>query len=143
MAFELIKTCRVALLTTADKNAWPHATWMNFHPKGYLDEIYTITAPTTLKVANLRENPRAEWLFSDWAMETVVTVAGPTRVIEGDEVKEYWDVTPGKAHAFYRHYAETDDFRDFVVISTKVEKVFLSRPSLYRKYEIQHEPAVL
>jgi general stress protein 26 len=138
-AHQLIEECRLALLTTADKAGWPHATWMNFQMKGYVEEIFTITAPTTQKVANLRANPRAEWMFSNRSMESIVMVSGPTHVIENVAVKQYWDAMPGKAHAFFRQYCETEDYRQFVVISTKVEKVVFCRPAGYRKIVVMGE----
>ena len=132
----LVEDCRTALLTTADKSGWPHATWMNFQVKGYLDEIFTITAPTTQKVANLRENQRAEWMFSNATRESIATVSGDTRIVEGDAVQAYWDAIPGKSRAYYRHYQDTDDFRQFVVLSTTVEKVVFCRPVAYRKFQV-------
>lgn len=139
MAWQLIMDCRIAMLTTADKHGWPHATWMNFQVKGYLDEIFSITAPTTQKVANLRENPRAEWMLSNPSLESVVSLSGETHVIEGDEVRPYWDAIPGKSRACFRQYNDTDDFRKFVVICTKVEKVVLSHPAAYRKITIAED----
>ena len=136
MVWHLIEDCRTGLLTTADKSGWPHATWMNFQIKGYLDEIFTVTAPTTQKVANLRENPRAEWMFSNPPLESIATVSGETRIIEGDAVQSYWDAIPGKSRAYYQRYNDTDDFRKFVVLSTTVAKVFFCRPMAYRKFQI-------
>jgi general stress protein 26 len=141
MAWKLVEDCHLALLTTADKNGWPHATWMNFQVKGYLDEIFSITAPTTQKIVNLRENPRAEWMLSNPSLESVVSISGPTRIIEGDEVQEYWDAIPGKAHAYYRQYNETDAPRNFAVVSTKVAKVVLTHPAAYKKIPIMDENA--
>jgi general stress protein 26 len=139
MAWQIIEDCRLALLTTADRNGWPHATWMNFQMKGYLEEIFSITAPTTQKIANLRENPRAEWMLSNPSLESVISISGETRIIEGDEVQQYWDAIPGKLHAYYRQYNDSDDFRKFVVISTKIAKVVLTRPAAYKKIPIVDE----
>jgi general stress protein 26 len=136
LAWQLVEDCRLAMLTTADKQGWPHATWMNFQVKGYLDEIFSITAPTTQKVANLRENPHAEWMLSNRSMESVLSLSGETRVIEGEAVQPYWDAIPGKSRSCYRQYNDTDDFRKFVVICTKIGKVVLCHPAMYRKITI-------
>lgn len=112
---------------------------MNFHVNGYVEEVFSITAPTTQKIANLRENPRAEWMFSNPSLESIVTVSGPTHIIENVAAQRYWDAMPGKAHAFYRQYCEIDDARRFVVISTKVEKVVFCRPAGYRKIVVMGE----
>ena len=138
MVRRLIEDCQHGVLTTANKDGWPHATWMNFQTKGYLEEIFAITAPTTQKVANLRENPHAEWMFSNpsFTVESVAYVSGETSIVEGDAAQPYWDAIPGKSRAYYRQYNETDDFRQFVVLVTKVSKVVLCRPVAYRKIAV-------
>lgn len=138
MALQVVSDARHGLLTTVDKDGWPHATWMNFETKGQLDEIFTITAPTTQKVANLRANPRAEWMFShpDFSIESIAYASGETHIVEGDAVQPYWDAIPGKSRAFYRQYNDTDDFRQFVVLVTKVSKVVFCRPVAYRKFPL-------
>ncbi len=141
MAYQLVADCKVGLMTTASAEGQPHATWMNFETKGYLDEIFTITAPITQKVANIRENPRTEWLFSNPSMERVVLVCGNTRVIEGPDMKPYWDAVPGKSKAYYREYANPQEADHFVVLCTTVGKIVLNRPSMYRKFTVKEENA--
>jgi general stress protein 26 len=138
MVWQLVSDARRGILTTVDKDGWPHATWMNFQTKGTLDEIFTITAPTTQKVANLRANPRAEWMFShpDFSIESIAYVSGETRIVEGEAVQPYWDAIPGKSRAHYRQYNDSEDFRQFVVLVTKVTKVVFCRPVQYRKFPV-------
>ena len=138
MARHLVEDCQHGVLTTADKAGRPHATWMNFQTKGYLEEVFAITAPTTQKVANLRENPHAEWMFSNppFTVESIAYVSGETRIIEGDAVQPYWDAMPGKSRAYFRQYSNSDDFRQFVVLVTKVSKVVFCRPIAYRKIPV-------
>jgi general stress protein 26 len=138
MAWRLVEECHVGILTTADKDGWPHAAWMNFQTTGYLDEIFTITAPTTQKVANLRANPRTEWMFSHpgFAAESTVYVTGETRIIEGDAVQPWWDAIPGKSRAYFRQYDDSGDFRKFVALVTKVTGVVSCCPIAYRKIPI-------
>ncbi len=138
MVRHLVEDCHHGLLTTASKDGQPHATWMNFQTTGYLGEIFAITAPTTQKVANLRENPRAEWMFSNppFTIESIAYVSGETRIVEGDAVRPYWDAMPGKSRAYFRQYNDSDDFRQFVVLVTKVSKVTFCRPIAYRKIPV-------
>jgi general stress protein 26 len=138
LVWQLVSDARHGLLTTVDKDGWPHATWMNFETKGTLDEIFTITGPATQKVANLRANPRTEWMFShpNFTVENIAYISGETRIIEGDAVEPYWDAIPGKSRAYYRQSDKTDDFHHFVVLVTKVTKVVLSRPIAYRKFPV-------
>ncbi len=135
LAWQLVQDCCVGILTTADKEGRPHATWMNFQTTGYLDEIFAITAPTTQKVANLRENPHTEWMFShpDFAAESTVYVTGETRLIEGDAVQPWWDALPGKSRSYFRQYDDSGDFRKFVAVVTKVTGVVCCCPLAYRK----------
>jgi general stress protein 26 len=134
-AFRLIEDCNVGILTTADKDGQPHATWMNFQTRGYLDEIFTITAPTTQKVANLRANPRTEWMFfhPGFHAESIVYVTGETRIIEGGAVAPWWDAMPGKARAYFRRHSEADDPAKFVALVTKVTGATCCCPIAYHK----------
>ena len=98
-----------------------------------MQEVVTITAPTTQKIANLRANPQGEWMFASPSIETVVYLSGPTQIMEGDEARRYWDRMPGKSKAYYRNYCDTDDCAKFAVIRTLVTKVVYCRPIGYRK----------
>ncbi len=134
-AWRLVEESDVGLLTTADKDGWPHAAWMNFQTKGYLDEIFTITAPTTQKVANLRVNPRTEWMFfhPGFRSESIVYVTGETRIVEGDAGQAWWDAMPGKLRAYFRRYSDSEDFHKFVALVTTVTNVVCCCPIAYRK----------
>ncbi len=134
-AFRLIEDCSVGILTTADRDGQPHAVWMNFQTRGYLDEIFTITAPGTQKVANLRSNPRSEWMFfhPGFHSESIVYVTGETRIIEGAAVEPWWDAMPGKARAYFRRYCEADDPAKFVALVTRVTSTTCCCPVAYRK----------
>lgn len=138
MARQLVEDCNHGLLTTTSKDGWPHATWMNFQTKGYLEDVFAITAPTTQKVANLRENPHTEWMFSKpgFTIESIVYVSGDTTIVEGDAMRPYWDAMPGKSKAYFRQYNNSDDFHHFVVLVTKVSKVDFCRPIAYRKFPV-------
>ena len=142
MAWSLVDECQIGLLITADREGWPHATWMNFGTKGYLDEIFTISAPTTQKVANLRVNPRTEWMFArpGFKAEGTVYVTGETRIIEGDAVQPWWDAIPGKLRAFTRNFDASGDFHKFVALVTKVTGVVSACPLAYRKTTVFPAP---
>jgi general stress protein 26 len=132
-ASQLVANCRHAVITTADANGIPHAAWMNILADSQLNDVITITAPDTQKVANVRANPRVEWMCASDSMETVVYVSGPAEILEGDEAKRYWDAMPGKYRAYFWQYINSVDHRDFAVIRTKIEKVVYCRPQGYHK----------
>ncbi|MEO6741888.1 MAG: hypothetical protein ABIP20_16710, partial [Chthoniobacteraceae bacterium] len=84
------------------------------------------------------ENPHAEWMFSHppFTVESIAYVSGETRIVEGDAVQAWWDAMPGKSRAYFRGYDDSDDFRKFVVLVTKVSKVTFCRPIAYRKIPV-------
>lgn len=132
----LVAESRLAILTTADAAGMPHAAWMNILADSTMAEVVTITAPTTQKIANLRANPQAEWMFASPSVETVVYLSGPTEILENEVAKAYWDLAPGKSKAYFRHYCPDDDYSKFAVIRTRVTKVVYARPIGYHKVVI-------
>lgn len=132
-AAQLVADCRNAVLAMCDADGHPHAAWMTAQVTTDLEEVVSITAPTSQKAAILRASPQGEWMFASSSLETIVYLSGRTRLIEGDAVKRYWDKMPGKAKAYYRKYCETEDFHKFAVILTEVSKVVLCKPYAYTK----------
>ena len=132
-ASRLVAESHLAIFTTADAAGMPHAAWMNILTDSTMDEVVTITAPNTQKVANIRANPNGEWMIATPPLETIVYLSGPTHIVEGEEAKHYWDRLPGKSKAYFRNYCDTDDYAKFSVIRTKVAKVVYCRPIGYRK----------
>jgi len=132
-AAQIVAETRNAVLATADDKGLPHSAWMTAQVTQDLEEVISITAPISQKVADLRSNPHAEWMFASHGMETIVYLSGHTRVVEGEAAKRYWDKMPGKAQAYYRKYCDTDDFHKFVVVRTEVDKVVLCKPYSYKK----------
>ncbi len=131
---------RTAVLATSDTEGLPHSAWMTTQVTPDLEEIISITAPTSQKVEFLRLNPQAEWMFACPSLETIVYLSGRTRVLEGDAAKRYWDQMPGKSKAYYRKYCETEDYHKFAVIRTEVNKVVLCKPYSYKKLVLWEKP---
>lgn len=140
-AQQVVKRAKNAVLATADDQGHPHSAWMTTQVTDDLAELYSITSPLSQKVADLRRNPQAEWMFATPSLETLVYLSGFTRVIEGDAAKRYWDQMPGKAQAYYRKYCETEDYHKFAVIRTEVSKIVLCKPYAYKKTVILDKPA--
>jgi len=132
-ASRLVADSHVAVMTTADAAGMPHAAWMNILADSAMEEVFSITAPTTQKIANLRANPRAEWMVASPSNETIVYLSGPTQILEGIEAGHCWDRMPGKSKAYFRNYSDTDDHTKFAVIRTEVTKVVHCRPIGYQK----------
>ena len=132
-AYRVVSESELAVLSTADRNGDPHATWMgSVGAPSDLTEIYTITGPNTLKVANLRENPKAEWMFNSSAKESVVYLSGPIEILDSESDRwEYWEKVPSKAQAFFLRYY--DEAGGFAVLRMKVESVVFCKPMAFRK----------
>ena len=106
---------------------------MNVMVDSAMDKVISITAPTTQKIANLKENPYAEWMFASKSLESMTYLSGPTEIVTDDEAEKYWHSMPGKSKAYYRNYCAADDPKEFSVFCTTVEKVVYCRPPGYRK----------
>lgn len=132
-AAQLVTHARAAILAVADARGHPHTMWMTPCVTSDLEEIISITAPSSQKVASLRQNPRAEWMFASASLETLVYLSGHTRIIEGVAAKRYWDRVPGKSQAYYRKYCAIEDYRLFSVIRTEVDHIELCKPCAYTK----------
>jgi len=132
-ASRLVADSHLGILTTADAAGLPHAAWMNMLTDSTMQEVVTITAPTTQKATNLRANENGEWMVATPSLETIVYLSGPTRILEGDEARQCWDRMPGKSKAYFRHFCDEDDFTKFAVLRTQVTKVIYCRPIGYQK----------
>ncbi len=142
MAEQVVMKSKNAVISTADAQGHPHAAWMTTQVTPDLAEVISITAPSSQKVAELRRNPQAEWMFASTSLETIVYLSGFTRIIEGEAAKRYWDGMPDKSKAYYRKYCETEDYHKFSVIRTEVSKVVLCKPYSYKK-TVLYDKAVM
>ena len=132
-ATRIVHESGAGVLATVGADHQPHATWMGgVGAKNGLDEVLTITAPHTRKVSNLRENPRAEWMFSSPTKETIVYLSGPTELItQSPECDDLWEEIPNKSQAYFLKYYEVA--KGFAVIRTKVERVEVVKPLVFKK----------
>ncbi len=139
---KLVAETKSGVLSTVDASGHPHATWMNIVADSSMETVISVTAPTTQKVSNLRDNPYGEWMISSPSLESMVYLSGTTRIIEGDEAKKYWDEIPSKSKAYYRNYCDEDNYEKFSIILTEVEKIVYCRPPGYHQtvvYEVSGE----
>ncbi|MEM8955518.1 MAG: pyridoxamine 5'-phosphate oxidase family protein [Verrucomicrobiota bacterium] len=124
-----------AVFTTVDSKGAPHATWMGTLSAEGLKELVTITSPDSDKVANLIENPKVEWMFTDAAKTTIVYLRGEAEVVEDvSDVKRAWEGIEDKGRAYFLdHY---NSGMGFAVIRTHVREVELCMPEEFRKERI-------
>jgi len=140
-AFQIVNSSDMGVLTTADASGQPHATWMgSVGAPTDLSEIFTITGPQTNKIANLRENPRAEWMFASPAKEAVVYLSGPIEILENESERwAYWQRVPNKSQAFFLRYY--DEAGGFDVLRMQIEKVVFCKPMAFHKVVLREPTA--
>lgn len=132
-AYHIVSSSEFGILTTSSSQGQPHSTWMgSVGAPTDLSEIFTITGPRTEKVANLRENPLAEWMFTSSAKESVVYLSGPIEVLEEEAERwNYWERVPNKSQAFFLRYY--DEAGGFAVLRMRVTRVVFCKPMAFRK----------
>jgi len=111
----------------------PHATWANTLADSAMQEVVTTLVATIEMIANLRANPKGEWMFASPSLERIVYLSGPTQILGGDEAKRCWDRMSGKSKAYFRKYCETVHHAKFAVIRTQVTRVVYCWPVENRK----------
>jgi general stress protein 26 len=129
-----------AILATASADGQPHATWMATMTSLDFRRLLTLTSPDSCKVANIRRNPRVEWLFTDPRMKQLVYLAGTATVLEDvAAIKEAWRLIPDKERAFFLKFFNTSP--GFAIIDTEIESVTFCVPEANEKRMI--DPALL
>ncbi|MFT5465813.1 MAG: general stress protein 26 [Verrucomicrobiales bacterium] len=132
-AFKVVRDSGLGVLTTADDSGKPHATWMgSVGAPQDLSEIFTITGPSTDKIANVRKNPNAEWMFASPAKESIVYLSGKIEIVDAESDRwSYWNKVPNKSQAFFLRYY--DEAGGFAVLRMGVERVVFCKPMAFRK----------
>lgn len=97
---------REGILTTADAEGRPHATWMGSVTTPDLVDLITLTSSHSHKVANIRANPNVEWMFTMPDRKSMIYFSGKAEIIADDIAKDrYFQAVPEKSRAFFmKHY---------------------------------------
>jgi len=128
-----------ALLSTASAKGEPHATWMaTIALPGDQGEMVTLTSPSSRKVANIRENPEIEWLFTDDAKRCLVYLKGVAEVVEDPAaIKAGWAALPDKERAYFLNFINSGI--GFSVISSRIRKATLTIPRAGKSHAFSWE----
>lgn len=117
----------VAILSTIGEDGRPHAAWMGSVASADLSMLYTLTSPDSAKAANIRRDPRVEWMLVDAARETVLYADGQARLIEEvGEMKRIWQMFPDKSRSYFLGFFNSAP--GYAVIETAIESLRLIRP---------------
>jgi len=126
---------RVGILSTAGKDGTPHATYMGTVASPAIDQLLTMTAPDSLKVMNILENPRVEWLFVDEEREEILYLHGRGKILqEPAEVEAAWKQIPDKSRAYFLSYQDVGI--QFLIVETIIDSFEYRVPRQNRIYRV-------
>ncbi|MEX2580668.1 MAG: pyridoxamine 5'-phosphate oxidase family protein [Verrucomicrobiales bacterium] len=135
VVFDSMGSGGLGLLSTADDSGFPHATWMATMAPAEERQLVTLTSPDSRKVANIRSNPRVEWLFTGPEKADLVYLSGSAEIVsEMEEVKSYWNLMKEKDLAFFLDHFNTG--MGFAIIRTQVESATLVQPQEHQSHEL-------
>lgn len=125
----------VALLTTSTPQGTPHATWMATIGIDERNQLLTLTSPDSRKVANIRSNPRVEWMFTSKDMRSLVYFSGSAVVVKDVvKIKQYWNDMPEKDRAYFLDYFSSPP--GFSIIRTSILRAELVCPRQFRSFPL-------
>ncbi|SDU00313.1 General stress protein 26 [Verrucomicrobium sp. GAS474] len=135
---ELIDGDQPGLLSTVDEQGFPRTRWMSTLACQDFPYLYTLTAPSSRKVAQLQARPRVSWTFFNRDLTLVVNLTGRATVLtDAKTVKRVWNQVRDKHHAYFlQNCAEGPST---AVICTRVERVECTTPQNYMHFQINPE----
>lgn len=137
MARQLLKANNPGVLSTVDEGGSPQSRWMATMSFEDFPNLYTLTAANSRKVAQIREHPVVQWMFTDRDYSFVVNLIGRAELFLRDAatMKRVWHQIADKSRAYFMN-ARVDDGPGFVVIHTQVETVECTIPKRVLRFVI-------
>ena len=101
MARQLLKANNPGVLSTVDESGSPQSRWMATMSFQDFPNLYTLTAASSRKVAQIREHPIVQWMFTDRDYSFVVNLMGRAELFlrDAETMKRVWDQIADKARA--------------------------------------------
>jgi general stress protein 26 len=127
-ARQLLKGNNPGVLSTVDESGSPQSRWMATMAFEDFPNLYTLTAANSRKVAQIREHPIVQWMFTDPDFGFVMNLSGRAQLFlrDAETMKRVWDQIADKSRAYFMN--ATIDSPGFVVIHTRVEAVEVTIP---------------
>ncbi len=123
----IMEDAKAAILATVDEEGRPHMRWMT--PTLLSDRpgaVYAVTSPDFEKIAHLKGNPKATWMFQTRLLSRIAKVTGPVNVIDNSAMKaEVLEGIGRRLNVFWR--VNTDPSK-LVVLETVIEEAEYSEP---------------
>lgn len=127
------------ILCTVDECEFPRVRWMATVAFDHYTTLYTLTAPGSRKLEQIRRHPTVEWMFSDFSTGVVANLIGRAEIFLEDEaaMKKVWDSIADKSRAYFLRNGNGS----WAVIKTTIEMIELTLAK--RGITIPIEPASL
>lgn len=124
---KVIDDSHTAVLSTVTEGE-PRSRWVTPAVlRGRDGFIYTVTAPTFAKVAQIEANPRVEWLIQTRSLSEIVTARGHAQIIDNPSLKsDVLEAIGGHMTIFWRINPDT---ADFVIVETRIDQLDYFRPT--------------
>jgi general stress protein 26 len=127
LAKTLVDGRHPGLLCTVNLEGKPEVRWMSTLSFDDFPIIHTLTGPDSRKVAEIKQRPDVNWMFSNHDRSLILNLIGRARVItDTPTLKRVWKQVEDKSHAYFLdQYAKGPGF---VVIETTVEAIECTSP---------------
>ena len=135
-ARQLLKGNNPGVLSTVDESGSPQSRWMATMSFEDFPNLYTLTAANSRKVAQIREHPIVQWMFTDPDFSFVVNLNGRAELFLRDveTMKRVWAQIADRSRAYFMN--ATIDGLGFAIIHTKVELVECTIPKRVLRFVI-------
>jgi general stress protein 26 len=89
---ELLKDLRVAMLVTLDAHGRPHSRPMSTQHLLFDGSVWFFTAESSLKVAEIRDNPDVNIGYGSTSHESFLSLSGRATIVnDRDKIRELWN----------------------------------------------------
>ncbi|CAN5289999.1 hypothetical protein BH23VER1_BH23VER1_05240 [soil metagenome] len=135
LAKTLVNGRHPGILTTVDADGVPRTRWMSTLAFDDFPVFYTLTAPDSRKVAQIRQHPAVSWMFSNHDLSLILNLSGTARVLTDPQtLKKVWQEAEDLSHAYFlERYSAPPGA---AVIETTVEAIECSSPKNGLRFEI-------
>ena len=136
LAKTLVNGRHAGILSTVDESGRPQVRWMSTLDFNKFPVFFTLTAPDSRKVDQIRLHPAVNWMFFNHDLSLILNLIGHARVLtEARTCKRIWKQVEDKSHAYFlKQYSGNSDF---VVIETKVEAIECSSPQNGLRFNVK------
>lgn len=129
---------REGILSSVDADGRPHAAWMGTVCTPDSEHLITLTGVNTDKAANIRANPKVEWMFTAPDRKTIIYLEGHADILVDEESKRrYFALVPEESRGFFMKYYRNGG--DWCVIRTRIDSAVYCMPGAYTKVRLPGE----